>query len=225
MKHIRGHITISQALKRTFLPSTDVQRGRFLERHFVPRQPFPPQLRYHSSASSNKTIPARVLIKDEHIQGERVQIVNEQGGLDPPMYLNRALLTFDRSQSFLVQVAPESPERPAVCKLMGRREAREMEKQKSKQIKPDVTKKIELNWGIADHDLNHRLKQMENFLQKGKKVEMVMLRKSRKAIPTAPQAQKLVETVKSRLEEIGAVESKPMDGKLLGLLTLFLEKK
>lgn len=234
MTHIRGLVTTAQALRHTFIQSIDVQRFQ-LARFGISRTRITyPILPVPFSRSSRRSFFAptqirpssqQVVYKDEDIPAQRVQMVNETGALEPPISLRDALVSFDRSSHFLLQVAPETYERPAICKIKNKREVKDREKQKAKQAKSQVPKQIELNWGIDQHDLSHRLKQMHSFLEKGRKVECTLLRKPRKKPATLDQARDLLQKVKQYISDIGATETKPMDGKLLGHLKLIVEMK
>lgn len=101
------------------------------------------------------------------------------------------------------------------------------EKAKAKAARGSITEKtIELNWAIDGNDLNHRLTKMKGFLEKGFRVDVVLgaKRKGRKA--TEEEAEALIEKIKKAACEVeGTRESKPKEGKLLGMLTLQFEGK
>lgn len=182
-------------------------------------------LLYASPAPKNgqKILPA-----DEDIPARLIQIVQDDKSLAPPTFLHEALNGFDRNKSLLLQVSPETPTRPAICKIMLKIELKEREKAKAKAAKQasgSSVKQIELNWGIDGHDLEHRLKKVREFLEKGKPVEFILLPKKKKKRATMEQAQSLVHTIKSRLPELGGTEVKPMAGTLLGVLHMFVQKK
>lgn len=144
------------------------------------------------------------------------------------MSLWHALQSFDRENNFLLKVADATIDRATVCRIVNKAEFREqqraMQKSKSKSSEGAVTKQIELNWAIDEHDLSHRLKQMESFLNKGKKVHLLLMRKKRKKAATPDQAQALLDTVKKRIIDIGATQVKPARGTLLQQVEFMLEK-
>ncbi|KKA19281.1 Translation initiation factor IF3, partial [Rasamsonia emersonii CBS 393.64] len=119
------------------------------------------------------------VVQNEAIQAETIQIVNENGGLDPPVRTADVLSSLQRSEYTLVQVAPGGDGRPPVCKILSKKMMREQEKAKAKaaHAAKTSTKQIELNWAIDQHDLAHRLKQLASFIEKGRRVELILTRK------------------------------------------------
>lgn len=163
---------------------------------------------------------------NERIQARFVQIVNQEGRLDEPMYLHDALQLIDQKTQKLVQMSPETEEQPAVCKILNKRDLYQQEKLKKKRqsARANTSKQLEINWGISKHDLKHRLKKAKEFIDKGKSVEIVLLPK-KKALPaTQQQATELLKEVKLAIIDMGGKESRKMDGALLGDLHLFVEK-
>lgn len=167
------------------------------------------------------------MIVDENIKARLIQVVDEEGSLQTTTTVDYILRTFDRIDYFLVQVAPPTEERPAVCKIISKKHLREQKYQKAKaaRTQKQTTKQIELNWTIDPHDLSYRMKQLESFLSKGRKVEVIMARKKGKRRATVEEAEKLISMVKEKVQEIGAVESKAMLGKAPSMVTMFLEQK
>jgi translation initiation factor IF-3 len=156
-----------------------------------------------------------------------VSLVGEDGKLQEPCYTVDILHSMDRKRDSLVVVVPGEPGTPPICKIMNKEAMRVAEKAKAKAPRPSVTEKtIELNWAIDGNDLSHRLVKMKSFLGKGFRVEVVMgtKRKGRKA--SEEEAEALIEKVRKAAGEVdGARESKPVDGELLGMLTLQFEGK
>jgi translation initiation factor IF-3 len=74
------------------------------------------------------------------------------------------------------------------------------------------TKQIELNWAIDAHDLAHRLKQLTNFLEKGRKVEVIMKRKKAKRSPTVEEIKQVIQSVLDTTREAGGTQVKAMEG-------------
>lgn len=98
---------------------------------------------------------------------------------------------------------------------------------KVKKSNPALTlKTLELNWAIDGHDLEHRLNTMKGFLRKGFRVDVLLVgkRKKRKAEPE--EAERTLRTVKEAIAEVeGAKEWKAQDGKVGGMMKLFVEGK
>ncbi len=89
-----------------------------------------------------------------------------------------------------------------------------------------TAKEIELNWAIDRHDLAHQLNKMQDFLEQGFRVHVIMAGKRRGQQATLEQRQQLLDLVRERVKAVdGAKEYKPVEGKLGGMTTLYLEPK
>ncbi|KAN0106511.1 hypothetical protein V8E51_009387 [Hyaloscypha variabilis] len=177
---------------------------------------------YASSAAVRSRLP-----RDEEIKAWSIIVVAEDGKLQDAQPTIDVLDSIDRKKDSLVVVVPGEPGVPPICKIMNKEAMRAAEKAKLKGARSGVTEKtIELNWAIDGNDLSHRMTKMKGFLQKGFRVEVVLgaKRKGRKA--TTEEAEALIAKVRATAGEVeGTKESKPMDGKLLGMLTLQFEGK
>ncbi|KAK2755128.1 hypothetical protein FQN54_006657 [Arachnomyces sp. PD_36] len=233
MKHIRGLITTTKALQRTFLtPFFETQRPSWTRLQNIQLQN-QRRLFYRGARNLPGTLRAppkaspEGMTVDEDIRARSIQLVDEEGSLESPTTVSYVLQTFERADNFLVQVAPETADKPAVCKIVNKKRLREQkrEKEKSGRTKKQTMKQIELNWVIDAHDLAHRMKQLEEFLSKGRKVEIIMARKKGKRRATTEEALSLVSTVKEKIKEMGAMETKPMQGNPPSLTTMSVEQK
>jgi translation initiation factor IF-3 len=170
----------------------------------------------------------RRLPRDDEIKAWSVALVNEDGRLEDPRPTYDILQSIDRKTQSLVTVAAGEPGVPPICKIMDKKEMREAEKARAKAARGSgvTTKTIELNWAIDDNDLGHRLKRAKDFLQKGNRVEFMMAAKKRGRQATPEQATELVKRIKDVIGEVeGAKETRAMEGKLLGLATIYVEGK
>lgn len=232
MTHIRPLFSAAQALRSTFLVSSELQarRIRAPPTSLIPTRNYAgfsrsPRSRPGPPPPPPSSRPSNGPILNEKIQGRTIQI-NEGGTLTEPVLLQDALDKLDKSQFFLVQVAAPTPERCAICKIVTKAEMREKKSQTKKAIKAAIlpTKRIELNWSIDAHDLQHRLGQLESFLEKGKRVELALMRKKGKRPATNSEADALIAKVREKIQEVGAVEAKPMTGKFPRLVEFVLDK-
>ncbi|KAE8163316.1 translation initiation factor IF-3, C-terminal domain-containing protein [Aspergillus tamarii] len=216
MKHIRGFISTTQALRRTFLAPIETPRPQFLRTAFLPtftqsrllsirRQPQQQDAQLQARARQ---------VKDEEIRSEYIQLVNEDGKLDAPVRLHDALLKIERPDNFILQVSPGFRGRAPVCKVVNRLEMREQERAKAKaaHVSKNSIKQIELNWAIDAHDLSHRLKQLTNFLDKGRKVEVILTKKRGKRSPTVEEVKHVMDSVLQATKDANAMQVKPMEG-------------
>lgn len=182
-----------------------------------------------------------------------VHIVDDDGKLSEPQRVSDILATLDRQTHSLMTVAlpaprlrsrwEQAPAPPAqyaveeggaaraapeipVCKVISKQVARIAEKAKTKKKdNPALTlKTLELNWAIDPHDLEHRLRRMREFLEKGYRVDVLLVgkRKKRKASP-----EEAAETLRKVKESIGLVEGarewKSMEGKVGVQVMLYIE--
>jgi translation initiation factor IF-3 len=239
MKSSRCAFSTATALHRVFIAPIELVQPRQSHIHFplrtissgstspprcTTRTPrlllFHQQKCYASSAAVKSRLP-----RDDEIQAWSVTLVGEDGRLQDPRPTVDVLDSIDRKKDSLVVVVPGEPGTPPICKIMNKEAMRAAEKAKAKAARGSIVEKtIELNWAIDGNDLSHRLMKMKGFLQKGCRVEVVLgaKRKGRKA--TEEEAEALIERVRKAVGEVdGAKESKPRDGKLLGLLTLQFE--
>lgn len=175
--------------------------------------------------------------KDEEIEAHQVCIRGPEvkGGhatLSEPQILRHLLRNLDRDKQCIIQLSkPGTTEHPVVQiadKDELRRQVRDREKHVKEQQKESRDKKpkqIEMNWAIDGHDLGIKMKQLENFLEKGKKVEILLAskRKGRKA--ELVEAMALLKEIRSRLMEIDAKEVKTMEGEMLKQATMIVQKK
>jgi translation initiation factor IF-3 len=165
---------------------------------------------------------------NEHIPARFVQMVDQKGSLLPPLPKQEILDTVDPFTSFLAMVSPPGHKGHPVCKIFNRtaelRRLKSFAKSSKSKYKSGVPKQIELNWAIDPHDFEHRLDQMQNFLRKGYKVEVIMARKRGGRRATLEEGKRMVHRLHERIKEVnGASESKPMEGAVLGEATLFFQ--
>ncbi|EER24859.1 translation initiation factor IF-3, putative [Coccidioides posadasii C735 delta SOWgp] len=217
MTHTRPVFSAAQALRSAFLPRIQTHA----------RRPVTGSLNVHKLKRLNHSErqPLQHPPRDEAIRHQRVHIVEEDGSIGPAIPLRQVLGRFDRTEYSLVELISPSENYGSICKIMSKRTLREQEYARSRTSKPKPAKQIELNWAIDPNDLENRLNQMESFIAKGKKVELILTSKARKRKATEPEAQKTLAAVKEKIQEIGAIQSKKMQGRLLGHVQFFLEGK
>ncbi|KKY36262.1 putative translation initiation factor [Diaporthe ampelina] len=154
--------------------------------------------------------------------------------LDTPRPIKEVLAELDRKTTYLEAIAvPKADEvgspRWPVCRIVNKKEELAKLKDIKERKKKGATKEkeLELNWTLASHDLDHKLKTLQKFLSKGYKVQVLLQRKSRsKATATEEDAKALIEKVTKVIEEVkGAKEWKRREGKVLGSYRIFLHGK
>ncbi|KAF2860001.1 hypothetical protein K470DRAFT_277295 [Piedraia hortae CBS 480.64] len=113
-----------------------------------------------------------------------------------------------------------------ICKIVKKKELylRDKEKKKKKEGK-ERAKTIELNWAIDGNDLAHRLGKLKEFLEEGRRVEVLLAvkRKGGRRASTE-ECKRLLEKIRGTVGEVeGAGEMKPMEGKVGGFVTMTLQ--
>ncbi|KAF6824497.1 Translation initiation factor IF-3 [Colletotrichum musicola] len=180
------------------------------------------------STSSKATLPT-----DKDIEDQIVMVVNEEGKLDGPYRTRNVLSSLDPETETLRMVsrAPREPAEGqpqfAICKIINKRDEKEkeraMEKSRKEQSrKATRIKELEINWAIAPNDLQHKLRQMKTFLQKGFKVDVLLAKKKGSRVANRDEADALVQAIRDAKSEVrGAKEWKEPDGKPLKVLKLY----
>ncbi|KAI1342049.1 hypothetical protein F5Y15DRAFT_374094 [Xylariaceae sp. FL0016] len=210
-------------------------------------QPFPPATRSAfprgGHAVQVHTRPRFVTKRNEftnnRIPYQWVRIASGASGeLGPPRRIDEVLRSLDLKTWELVMKAPPPPPPPgsesgarampeaAICRLVNKVEARAaaQEEKKLARLKEVNHKELELNWAISAHDLEHKLKQLARFLEKGMTVEVMLARKRRGRTATSEECQSLVARIRECVDSVeGAQETKKMDGKMGSVLRMFLQ--
>ena len=245
-----GHCLYSSAtaLRRVFfqsIPQAAWQPERLFLPGFAPRLVlrYQPQrgLKFSRKTPSN---PVRKFPRDQDIKFPFVHIRSPGGQLSEPQRTRTVLDSLNKERETLVLVAfPKAKEGDAgggadegfkwpICRVADlkeelRKEQEELDKQKSARKLATRTKEIELNWAIAPNDLQTRLRQLKAFLEKGLRVEILLLRKAgrdRKKRATEEEAGEVLRIVKETIAEVpGVKEFKKEQGKVGGQVRLFID--
>lgn len=136
---------------------------------------------------------------DHQIKSEWIQLVNPSSTLNPtwpsskddrsentqniliePALTREVLSRLDLNKYTLLQV--NSKTNPPICKIISKETLNQKERVKIKHKKEqekinrldNVIKEIQLKWKIDVHDLNHKLKTVQNCFAKGYKVQVVI---------------------------------------------------
>ena len=246
MKHSRSHLTPSQCLLRVFLPAKQYPPVR--------PPPLTPKLRVQpirrsitlnarsiagTTDAEGKVFvsadPLRHLIKDEAIESNAVRVVQDDGKLGVPQRLDRLLHQIDRSDKgkVIIQLSKPNPQTEmCTVKICDREPLEKAEynkqkalKQKQKMQKDQSPKQIELNWAISENDLLHKMTQLEAFIGKGRKVEIIIAAKRRQRKASEEEANNLLKTLRDKFTELDAKEVSPMEGAVLKQAVLMVRKK
>lgn len=165
-------------------------------------------------------------------------MVFDNGNFDGPLLTRNVMSRIDPSES-LRMIQPyvpadkkeNKPVQYAVCKVVNKKEEYERlrEKRERARVSKQTTaksKELELSWGIGEHDLSTKLRQLEQFLNKGMKIEIILgyKKKSQKRVDEAAAADVLTK-LKKGIEEVGAREYKAQSGEVGRTLRLYVEGK
>ena len=236
MKHFRNLVTTLEALRRVFrLPLQDLPLPQFQ----LPRSTSlcTVQRRGIITFSGGRVVKPlgsfgpkdakRGPLLDEDIRSHLVSIVNPEGSLKEPEALSNVLQSIDRNKYFVVQVSPPEDLGIPVCKIIGKEAFRKAERAKSKAAKnlQAKFKQIEVSWAIGPNDLGHKMNKLQQFLQEGRRVDILLSPRKSKTF-TKDQAQVVVQRIRKRIARIeGAREWKEMLGTVGENVTIYVEGK
>lgn len=86
------------------------------------------------------------------------------------------------------------------------------------------SKEMELNWAIDPHDLEHRMRQLKAFLEKGFRVQIMLATKRRKRVASKEAAEAVLAKIGEIVSEVpGAKEFMAREGVLLKTMKLHVE--
>lgn len=99
-----------------------------------------------------------------------------------------------------------------VCRIIDKQAHVQDQEVKAKEARRKELnrKELELNWAIAPNDLQHRLKQLRQFLEKGRRVEIMVAKKRGGRVATQDEADALVQTLQNTADEVGATVVKKL---------------
>ena len=232
MRAAHSGISISQALRRVFLPLLEPHlsyppRSLFVSaRHFYQRRSL--YINQNQRTYGPKDGPNAPL-RDEAIKSEDICLVGEDNKLQEPQWIEHVLGRMDRKNYFLVQVShPDDPGVP-VCKILEKKkvyaEAKAKEKSKKRKSPEQSKKGLEINWAIDAHDLSHRLKRLKQFLSEGRKVEVLLADKRKgKKTATAEEMEAVIRKIESAAREVPGAKCVNIETAAKGkVATMFLE--
>ncbi|KAK6363262.1 hypothetical protein TWF730_000705 [Orbilia blumenaviensis] len=97
-------------------------------------------------------------------------------------------------------------------------------KRKKKKSARDITKEIQISWGIDKNDLNHQLKKMGKFLEKGNIVEVMIARKKKQVKPSQAKLDEMMEVIEEFLYYNGGEEVRKRSGEVGVQLTIVVQR-
>ncbi|OQU99931.1 Translation initiation factor IF-3, domain-containing protein [Cladophialophora immunda] len=166
---------------------------------------------------------------NEKIRSSKVQLKGPDGKLSEPQPLSKLLDSIDRATQYVLQMNKPAEGEMAIVQIVTRAELiqrinrqEDLLKNQKRLEKEKRPKQLELNWAISANDLQLKMKQMQEFLKKGKKVELLLANKRHQRKASQAEAEALLKAVREKIEEVGAAEVVPMEGAILrqALLTV-----
>jgi translation initiation factor IF-3 len=109
----------------------------------------------------------------------------------------------------LVEVAPN--EKPPVCRVMdyGKYKYQQRKKHHNGKVHHTKIKEIRLRPKTGDHDIGFKVKQAKTFLQGRDKVQVSVVFRGREIVHVE-EGKRVIDEVIQQLEEVGKVETAPM---------------
>ncbi|EEP78525.1 predicted protein [Uncinocarpus reesii 1704] len=238
MSHTRPVFSAAQALRSAFLPpvqvharrpaigSLNIYRPKGRNISYRPRfdhfNTEPPE---NAPRLSVATTPSPNAPADSAIRYPIIQTMNEDGTLNPPTPLRQALRNVNQLDESLILLQHPTDDYPAICKVFSKKTLRQQQYARTRTAKLKLAKQVELNWAIDPHDLSKRLDQVESFLAKGKKTELVLTPKRRARRATPAEGEKVLAIISEWIEKVGVIQNKPKQGEFLGYMQYFFEGK
>jgi translation initiation factor IF-3 len=160
-----------------------------------------------------------IRVNDE-IRESEVRVVTEDGEQIGVLSMDDAKQKAKEVEKDLVEVAPKAD--PVVVKLMdyGKyKYEQQKERQRQKQSQETMElKQLRLKPQIADHDLNYKLNDAQEFLENNNKVKFQVLFRGRE-ITRPEMGEELLQKVIDRLEDHGKVTKEPqLEGKTMTMV-------
>lgn len=189
----------------------------------------------NSLLSRSYGIAAGKLPRNEAIAslGQEVHFIDADGAFQGLKSLEPLLASFDREIYHLICINPQVAPEPVLCRLYSKEQLEEDEKaaywmkKEKKQGNKDptkVVKKVEISWATAPNDLEHKLKRIDEFLQRGNRVEVILGTRKGMAKQTPEKVAGLVERIRKEAEKSGK-EWKVAEGVIGVQYLIYLEGK
>ncbi|EIN10192.1 hypothetical protein PUNSTDRAFT_64372 [Punctularia strigosozonata HHB-11173 SS5] len=152
------------------------------------------------------------LPRNSKINKPIVQLVDpETGKLRDPERLSDILARIDKEKFFVELVS----ENPPIVKVLSKQE--EYKKKKAAKLKAKEakgkqmeTKELQMTWGVAPGDVEHKMKKARQELERGNRVELVYARKKRQSMPDPAEQEATINAALQKVEDV-AVEWKARD--------------
>lgn len=145
---------------------------------------------------------------NREIRAPKVRVISQSGGQIGILSIKEAMQKAEEAGLDLVEIVPDA--NPPVCKIIDfgkyRYDQTKREKESKKSLHQIKVKEVKFKPNIDDHDLQTKLRQLKEFLDKGNKVKITCMFRGREMIH--PEiGHKLMEKVIAELHDVSEVEA------------------
>jgi len=148
---------------------------------------------------------------NERIRAKKVRLVDAQGKQLGILAREEALGIAQNEGLDLVEVAPQA--NPPVCRLLDYGKFKyQLEKKRKKNKKKhiaDILKEIRLSYQIGNHDLQIKVRKVQQFLKEGHRVKLSIRFRGRENM-YKEEGRHMLEKIAKDLEDVGKAESVPL---------------
>jgi translation initiation factor IF-3 len=146
---------------------------------------------------------------NDQIRVPSVRVISNEGAQLGIIPTDEALGIAREAGLDLVEVAPT--EKPPVCRVMdyGKYKYQQRKKHHNGKVHHTKIKEIRLRPKTGAHDIGFKVKQAQTFLQNRDKVQISVVFRGREIVHV-DEGKRVIQEVIQNLEDIGKVESPPM---------------
>lgn len=146
---------------------------------------------------------------NDQIRVPSVRVITNEGEQLGILPTDEALGIAREAGLDLVEVAPN--EKPPVCRVMdyGKYKYQQRKKHHNGKVHHTKIKEIRLRPKTGDHDIGFKVKQAKTFLQGRDKVQVSVVFRGREIVHVE-EGKRVIDEVIQQLEEVGKVETAPM---------------
>lgn len=140
--------------------------------------------------------------KNKDIRVRQVRLINQNGEQVGVVDTRAAFQSAQDLGLDLVEISPNA--KPPVCKIMdySKYAYDKSKKDRASKQKRKVTKTLNFNYKVDDHDLNIKVNQALKFLEKGNDVKIEMRFRGRERLHTDRMIERMKE-ISERFSEVG----------------------
>ncbi|KAK6533547.1 hypothetical protein TWF694_002485 [Orbilia ellipsospora] len=172
---------------------------------------------------------------DDEITAETPQFIDDEGKLVGTFPIAQILRSYDPAKFHLIHISgadtlPADATDGHIVRLfpktllLERLEAERLEARTKRKNKRNVSKEVQISWGIDQHDLGNHLRKVGKFLEKGFRVEVMFAKKKGQGKPTEEKLEAMMKTVEEFMLYNGGEAVKKPDGEVGGQLKMLVQR-